>query len=58
MKTLGDELLASSPLSDNQNRAIKRGCATCAFDTVEKGAGLANELIGSFHCEYLVHFPN
>ena len=49
METFGDEFLARAAFADHQHRPAHRGRAAGALDRVEKGAGLADELVFAIH---------
>jgi hypothetical protein len=44
VKTLGDQLLARSPLSDHEHRAIERRGSARPLDRIEERQALADEL--------------
>ena len=57
MEAFGDELLARAALADDKHGAIEGGGAAGAFEHVEKGAGLADDLGCAFHATGLARNP-
>jgi hypothetical protein len=57
MQALCDQFLAGAALADHQHRPIERRRAACAFDRIEEGSRLADELIRAFHAKRLADFP-
>ena len=58
MKAFCDEFFASPAFANDQHRAIERCGPARTFDAIEKGAGFADELVGTFHTQYLGYYPN
>ena len=57
VKTLGDELLASASLTDDEDGPVERRSPARTLDGVEKGRGLADEVGVALHSQSLVQFP-
>ncbi len=49
MQPLGDQFLAGTAFTNDQHRAIERRGSARAFDRVEEGEALPDELSGSLH---------
>jgi hypothetical protein len=56
VETFGDQLLAGAAFADNEHGAVHRRCGTGAFDRIEKGGRLADELVVTFHFQELANF--
>src|SRR5690606_14301705 len=58
VKAFGDQLLAGAALADHQHRAPHRRRAAGALDRVEKGARLADEMLGlPIHDQLVAEIP-
>ena len=58
MEALRDQFLTGSAFADHQYRAVERSCPAGAFQRVEKGSRLPDNLRRPFHAHDLVYFPN
>ena len=50
VEAFGHQFLAGPALSNDEHRSVEMGRAADAFDAVEKGERLPNELIVALHC--------
>ena len=58
VKAFGDEFFTRTALADHKHGAVHGRSAGGAFDRVEEGPGLADELALELHIQTIVKFPN